>query len=138
MSDFSDLCPLFNTGVYSELTLPYLNTASISSTAECGGFKFGRSVIVTDAYLMKHTTLTTSTDAYKILLDKATSYAAATKTTFASYTISETVTVQAIGKPLAMTVTDKTFGASDYILVTTGGSEGGGRYVSLIVQYKEK
>lgn len=138
MSDFSDLCPLFNTGVYHEITLPYINLASVSSTAEKCGYIFGRSVIVTAAYVIKHTTLTTSTDSHKILLDKATSYGASTKTTFASFTVSETVTVQAVGEPVAMTVTSKTFSATDALTVTCDGSEGGAKHSSIIVRFKDK
>jgi hypothetical protein len=138
MSDFSDLCPLFNTGVYGEVTLPYLVLASISSTSEAGGYIFGRSVIVTAAYNIKHTTIASTTDSFTILLDHGTSYGAATKTTFASHVVSKTVIVQAIGEPVAMTVTAKTFGATDALTVTTDGAESGAKHHSIIVRFKEK
>lgn len=137
MSDFSDLCPLFNTGVYSEITLPYINLASRSSTQEFeGGLPFGRSVIVTAAYVKKHTDIST-TASLTIKLAKAASWAA-TRTVFASLVLSGTTTTQALGKYLAMTVTAKTFGATDVLNLQSSAAEANAKHVSIIVRYKEK
>ena len=71
-------------------------------------------------------------------MDHGTSYGAATKTTFASHVVSKTVTVQAVGEPVAMTVTATTFSATDALTVTTDGEEGGAKHHSLIIRFKEK
>ena len=60
MSDFSSLCPLFNTGVYSEVTFPNIVVKSISTTTAIGpGIPFGRSVIVTSAYVRRQADIST-------------------------------------------------------------------------------
>lgn len=64
MSDFGELCPLFNTGVYNELTLSTIwqsTLTDISTTtnvldatvsgAGYGRFTFGRTVVVTGAFM---------------------------------------------------------------------------------------
>ena len=141
MSDFSDLCPLFNTGVYSEITLPYVSLASRTTSQVIAGTPaFSRSVIVTHAYVAKHTTFAGTCTSLKALLYKAGSWATAyaSKTVFASYTLSTTVATQIRGKPLAMTVTATTFGATDVLCLLASKSEAGARHVDVIVRYKEK
>ena len=138
MSDFSDLCPLFNTGVYGEVTLPYMEIASISSTDEAGGYLFGRSVVVTDAYVIKHTTLTSTTDSFKMILVKSPTWASATRTIFASFQVSKTLATQAVDMPAAMTVTDTTFGATDVVMVTCDGLDSAAKSTSMIIRFKEK
>ena len=138
MSDFSALCPLFNTAVYSELTLPYISTTSRSTTNKFeGGIPFSRSVIVTHAYVKKHTTFTATATALKLALCKAASWAA-TRTVFATVILSATITTQAIGKYLPFTVTAKTFGATSVLNLKALKKEAGGKTVSVIVRYKEK
>lgn len=138
MSDFSDLCPLFNTGMYSELTLPYFTLTARSTTNQFeGGFPFGRSVIVTAAYVKKHTTPTSTTAAITVKLAKAATWAA-TQTVFASKKLSKTTTTQVVGRYLTMTVTAKTFGATDVLHVVSGSKETIGEHVSILVRYKEK
>jgi len=137
MSDFSDLCPLFNTGVYGEFVFPYVSVSAVSSTEGTGGYIFGRSVIVTAAYVTKHTTVPSTTDAFTLKLAKAATFAA-TITVFASYKISKTVTTQKIGKLLAMTVTAKTFGATDVLLLSSSGVQQNAKRQNVYVRFKEK
>lgn len=141
MADFSALCPLFNTGVYSEVTFPMIPMTSKTTSAMFNyGFCFGRSVIVTAAYVQKVTTFGTTCTAAKIKLAKAaaasTTYAL--RTVFASYTLSGSSTVQATGKWLTMTVSAKTFGATSVLHVHSSKSEVGAKNVNLIIRYKEK
>ena len=137
MSDFSDLCPLFNTGVYGEITLPYVNLASRSTTNKFeGGLPFGRSVIVTAAYVKKHTDIST-TASMTLKISKAATYSA-TQTVFSSFKLSGTTTTQALGKYLTMTTTAKTFGATDVLHLASSAKETNQKHVSVIVRYKEK
>jgi hypothetical protein len=141
MSDFSDLCPLFNTAVYSEIQLPYISLVSRTTSQLFAGLPaFSRSVIVTHAYVKKHTTFAATCTALKVELLKAATWATAfaSKTVFASLTLSSTVTTQIVGKYLAMTVTAKTFGATDVLNVLCAKSEAGARHVDIMVRYKEK
>jgi hypothetical protein len=141
MSDFSDLCPLFNTAVYSEITLPYVSLASKTTSENITGTPaFSRSVIVTHAYIKKHTTFAATCTALKALLYRAGSWATAyaSKTVFASFTLSATVTTQIRGKYLAMTVTAQTFTATDVLALMVNKSEAGARMVDVLVRYKEK
>ena len=138
MSDFSSLCPLFNTGMYSELTLPSVSLAARSTTNKfLGGIPFSRSVIVTHAYVAKLTTFTATATALKIALCRAATWAA-TRTVFATIILSATVTTQARGKFLPFTVTAKTFSATQVLHLKSLKNEAGGKNVSVIVRYKEK
>jgi len=137
LSDFSDLCPLFNTGMYSEVTFPYVSLSAVSTTEGIGGYIFGRSVIVTAAYVAKHTNIPSSTDAFKVKLALAATYGASL-TVFASYKVSNTTTTEAVGKYCAMTVTAKTFGATSVLLISNDGAEAAAQHQSIIVRYKEK
>lgn len=138
MSDFSSLCPLFNTGVYSELTLPYISLASRSTTNNFeGGIPFSRSVIITHAYVKKHTTFAATATAVKLALCRATSFASA-KTVFATVILSSTITTQKIGKYLPFTVTSKTFSATQTLNLKALKKEAGAKNVSVVIRYKEK
>ena len=138
MSDFSSLCPLFNTGMYSEITLPYISLTSRSTTNKFeGGIPFSRSVIVTHAYVKKHTTFTATATAVKLALCRAASWAA-TRTVFATIVLSATVTTQAVGKYLPFTVTAKTFSATQVLNLKALKKEAGAKNVSVVVRYKEK
>lgn len=137
MSNFSDLCPLFNTGVYSELTLPSVIVKSISTTTKIGpGVPFGRSVIVTHAYVRRQTDIST-TVTYTAKLAKAASWSA-TQTVFASCKISATTTTYPVGRYKAMTVTAKTFSATDVLHIANSKNEANMTTVDFIIRYKEK
>jgi len=138
MSDFSNICPVFKAGMYSELTFPYIDLASRSTTNNFGGnFAFGRSVIVTAAYVRKQSTFAGTCTAMKLKIGKAASWAA-TLSVFASVTLSATITTQAVGKYLGFTTTAKTFGATDVLRFQSGKSEAGAKIVDVMVRFKEK
>ena len=140
MSDFSDLCPLFNTGVYSEITFPLITVAAISTTTTIGpAVPFSRSVIVTHAYV-KRTADISSTVTYTVKLAKMAAWRVkvASGTVFASCKISSTATAYPITRYKAMTVTAKTFGASDLLVVVNSKKETNMTTLDIIVRYKEK
>lgn len=137
MSDFSALCPLFNTGVYSEVTFPGIVAGAISTTTSLGpGIPFGRSVIVTAAYVRLRTDIS-STVTFTAKLAKAASWAA-TRTVFASCKISATSTAYTVRRYKAMTVTAKTFSATDVLHIVGSKNETNMKSIDVVVRYKEK
>ena len=137
MSDFSSLCPLFNTGVYKEITFPWIVATSISTTTSLGpGIPFGRSVIVTAAYARLRTDIS-STVTFTAKLAKAASWAA-TRTVFASCKITNTNTAYTNKRYKAFTVTSKTFSATDVLHICSSKSEANMETIDVIVRYKEK
>jgi hypothetical protein len=138
VSDFSALCPLFSTGVYSELTLPYCNAGGVSLTEVVdAGYPFGRSVIITAAYLKKHTLFSATATGTKLYLCRQTS-ASGTATVFASIVLSATDTVVVPKQWAAFTVTATTFTATQVLAVRANKARTGMKHVSVIVRYKEK
>ena len=141
MSDFSDLCPLFNTGVYNEIMAPSMTLTSISTTNHLFRFPpFGRSVIVTDFYANKLTTFAATCTAIKLILKRGATAgtAAGSKTAFASVTLSATVTTQTKGEFLTGTCTDTTFSATQILSIHTSKKEAGAKTSHAIIRYKEK
>jgi hypothetical protein len=149
MSDFSELCPLFDTGVFHEIVFPGLNMTLTAETcnalegsctagaAHSGNFTFGRTVVVTKAFLRRWTAnAITST----IHLDHRTT-AGAAQTIFGTWIISVTQTLKEVKYTwLAMTqAADKTFTSSEILGMCIGGGtlSSGGEY-DLIVRYREK
>ena len=147
MSDFSSLCPLFNSGVYNELTIPYIAFTGCSTTnnvlagvytraANPGSLKFQRSVIVTKVFCAK--VGTPATAAIYAAVRMATTGTAA-MTAFASITMSTTSTVYKVNHFKAMTqAANQTFLAADvlgFTLVTAKTDPG---IASFIVRYKDK
>jgi hypothetical protein len=139
MSDFSSLCPIFNTGVYHEITLPVrIPTSVTSSTTRVGGICFGRSVIVTAAYIAKQTANTSTTANLTVKLYRAASFAAA-NTSFATLKISKTVTAVPLDKMAAMNVAAKTFSATQWLIVRYSKATATARSIRpIIVRYKDK
>jgi len=140
-TDFSALCPLFNTGMYSELTFPgpFALASVASTTTKFAGLIFGRSVIVTAAYAAKMTALASSTANCTVKLYRAASWAGAA-TVFASLKLSKTTTVQILKKPLAFTVAAaKTFSATQMLIIRESKATASGKSIQgVIVRYKEK
>lgn len=146
MSDFSQLCPLFSTGVYSEVSIANIGFSSISTTnnamvgaltaaANPGSFKFQRTVVVTKVYIAKHTNPGTKPI---ILAKRRAGTGTAVGTAFASLAITTTTTKNPIARVKSMTTTAKTFLAADVLSFTAKTLKtGGGRY-HFIVRYKEK
>lgn len=139
MADFSALCPLFNTGVYNELAVVRsFSAASRATTTKWGIPVFGRTVVVTAAYVAKLTTQLATATALKVALCRAASWAA-TRTVFATLNLSSTITTQVIRKPLAMTMaTAKTFSATQVLTLKFLTNEAGGKGIDVWIRYKEK
>ena len=141
MSDFSDLCPLFNTGVYNEIQVPYINLASRTTSEHFWTLPpFGRSVIVTDFYVSKLTTFAATCTALHLIMFRAATKGTARggATAFASIILSATATVQPLGRALTGTTTDTTFSATQILKFFCSKSEVGAKHVSVVIRYKDK
>jgi hypothetical protein len=147
MSDFSELCPLFNTGVFSEITFPYVRLsvatncgnylfASAAAAASGSGyFTFGRTVVITDAWLRKQVLA----ESYAAVLLKHHTSINAVGTEFASLTVSVSITGQTPYYAwIPMNVTDTTFTATDILGLCTFSVTTSGGVVDLMIRYKEK
>jgi hypothetical protein len=147
MSDFAELCPLFSTGVFNELVFPNVHLtdctlcgnvlrASIAAMASTdSAFTFGRTVIVTNAWLKKRNV---NESAVVAVLQHHTS-GNAVGTIFASLTVSVSVTGQTpLYAWIPMTVTEKTFTSSEVLgLAALSVVVSAGSY-DLMIRYKEK
>jgi len=145
MSDFSELCPLFNTGVYSEIMFPNISMSLITAcgnamlgtltASSLADFTFGRTVIVTNAWLRKRAANTTQTTMH--LNHHATKLAAGTG--FATLTVSITATGMEVGYgyvPMNVT-TETTFTSAAVLgLAPLAGADSGA--YDLLIRYKEK
>jgi hypothetical protein len=141
MADFSALCPLFSTGVYNDVKIyDGLVTTARSTTTRFGIPPFGRSVIVTAAYIAKLTTFAATCTALKIALLRAASWSSATRTIFATFNLSATAATQICRKPLAFTIASaKTFSATQVLQLKFLKKEGGGaKTCDVWLRYKEK
>ena len=147
MSDFSELCPLFNTGVYSEVTFGYQTFSSISTTMNALGglvnsttkpasFKFNRTVVVTSVWCQRIVTCGSSSI---ILAERRASSGSAAQTAFASLVVSTTVTTHPKGAWRQMTqASNKTFLAADVLGFAVKTQTATAGVLGFIVQYKEK
>ena len=147
MSDFSSLCPLFNTGVYNEMTIPYVHFTGVSITANAiagvktraanpGSLKFQRTVVVTKIFCAKNGTPGTAAVYTAVRL---ASTGTAAMTAFASITVSTTSTVYCVNKYKAMTqASNQTFLAADVLGFTLKTAKTDPGIASFIVRYKEK
>jgi len=147
MSDFSELCPLFTTGVYKELTIGVVGFTGLSSTMNAlmgavikatkpCSLKFDRTVVVTKIFAhAKHSGATGVT----IFAKRHLSAGTAAGTVFASITFSTTVTLKHKGSLHAMTqAANKTFLAADVLGFSNKTKKTDGGLFSFIVRYKEK
>ncbi len=147
MSDFSELCPIFATGVFNEITFPAIdmNAISLSGNALYGSlfpsitmngyFTFGRTVVVTGAFARR--TVANSV-AVHLYLKHFTS-AVAAGTVFGTGTITPTISVLDNYAYMPFTVSEKTFTSTDILGLapSLGAAASMGTY-DLIVRYKEK
>lgn len=102
MSDFSELCPVFNTGVFREMLFPNIKMTNVSTTAnaltgtdDCqasslGNWLFSRTIIITEAWVKK---ISSAGAAETMTLQHKTS-ARAAGTNFATLNITVTITGQ--------------------------------------------
>jgi hypothetical protein len=147
MSDFGELCPLFNTGVFSEITFPHVRMsdtticanylmASVAAMASGSGyFTFGRTVVITKAYMRKQVL---GDSAVVAVLQHHTSINAI-GTVFASLTFTVSVTgFTPYYAWIPMTVTDTTFSATDILGLAAASVVVSAGIYDLIIRYKEK
>ncbi|MHA2062083.1 MAG: hypothetical protein ACW963_07325 [Candidatus Sifarchaeia archaeon] len=149
MSDFSELCPLFNTGVFQELTFHnvkmshitavgnvFLGTLTAGATTKPGIFTFGRTVVVTDCFIKKNEEVKGLT--ILRLMHHTSQLAAGTE--FMSYQMSITAsTVELYYTWVPMNVTTSATFTSDEVLgltVATGSAASGGVF-DVMLRYKE-
>jgi len=146
MSDFGELCPLFNTGVFNEITFPGIAMTNITACGNAldhtltesslGGFTFGRTVVVTGCFVRK---IVNPTYGQSLVLEHKASRLAC-GTAFGTTVASITLTGMGVSYTwVGMTVTDTTFTSNEVLGLTVGTStaSGGGTY-DIMVRYKEK
>lgn len=151
MSDFSELCALFNTGVFNEVVFPNIPMTAVSSTSNAldgtlpltvsadrdGVFTFGRTVVVTGAFVRRR--VANSVEA-ALLIGHRTSLRAAI-TVFGSLTIPATASSQELWYTWApFTISaSKTFTSAEILNfgIATAIAGSAGTY-DLMVRYKEK
>lgn len=146
MSDFGELCPLFNTGVFSEILFPGIRMTDVTlcgnaldhtlTASSLGNFTFGRTVVVTGCYVRK---VASAAIAQSLELQHKTSRLAA-GTTFGTMVVSNTITGMAVGQTwVGMTVAEKTFTSSEVLGLTVAvGTAASGGIFDILVRYKEK
>jgi hypothetical protein len=147
MSDFSELCPLFTTGVYGEIginklvfdgistTMNAINGAVIKATKP-GSLKFDRTVIVTKIFVNK---ITNPGTGIILTAKRHLSTGTAAGTVFASIKASTTATVWYPGAYKKMTqAANKTFLAADVLGFSNKTKKTDGGDFAFVVRYKEK
>lgn len=159
MSDFGELCPLFNTGVYNEVTFMNIDggtavyaTLSYNMLEGIGGgaalqiaegladvsvsmFCFGRTVVVTDGWIQRYATNKTAQNLYF----KHKISATAAGTTFATATITSTLSLFTTNQFQRITVASTTFTSSEVLglIIGTITADTIGKY-NIILRYREK
>lgn len=146
MSDFGEICPLFNTGVFSEILFPGIRMTDVTlcgnaldhtlTADSIGDFTFGRTVVVTGCYVRKNASA--AIDQSLELQHKTSRLAIGT--TFGTLVVANTVTGMAVGQTWkGMTVTEKTFTSSEVLGLTVAvGTAASGGIFDIMVRYKEK
>jgi hypothetical protein len=150
MSDFSELCPIFNTGVFNEITFPNINMCAITLSGNAlygslfpsitmqGYFTFGRTVVITEAFVRRldASSVTISVNLYL----KHFSSVAAAGTVFASASVtSVTANLDPHAYyPFTFSVS-QTFTSTDILgLAPSVGAVSGVGSFDLIVRYRDK
>ena len=149
MSDFSEMCPLFGTGVYNELhigristtlytaaTMNFLNGPCDLDTAPCS-FSLGRTVVVTNMWVRRLTTCASETTS--IFIGRQSDTGTAPATIFGTLTLASAVTafpdIRGHWNPVT-TISSFTVNSDDYLFVGCSGV--GETTVDILVQYREK
>jgi hypothetical protein len=148
MSDFSELCPLFSTGVYHEITTGWvcfsgmtvaMNALAGTGTAAAhpGSLKFGRTVVVTKIYGQKKGAATSE---IIILAHRRAGTGTAALTAFASLAMSLTDAKEyRPGRIKVFTQTSaKTFLAADVLGFAAKTAVTDAGVYSFIVRFKDK
>jgi len=146
MSDFGELCPLFETGVFNEVMFPNITMTGVTACGNAmwgtltftkeGYFTFGRTVVVNAAFIRR--VGATVEGAMILQLMHHASHTTA-GTVFGTFTVSTTGDGLDKLTWAPMTVSDKTFTSSEILGFTmlTGTALSAGVY-DLIVRYKDK
>ena len=145
MSDFSEICPLFNTGVFRELLFPTLSMDAVSLSANAldnitpgdsqGVFVFSRTVVVTAGWIRK---MVQPSATIQLSLKHLTS-CNADATEIGSIVMLMTVSGQAVKQTWCpMTVTETTFTSAAGVGLSVGtySATVAGVY-DLMLRYKE-
>jgi hypothetical protein len=147
MSDFSELCPLFSTGVYKELCIHNIGVTGLSTTNNAlvgalakatypGSLKFQRSVVVTKCY---HRADAAPATAVILLLKRHLATGTAAGTAFASISCSITSAVYTKNRYNAMTqAANKNFNAADVLGIAIKATCATGGKHSFIIRFKER
>ena len=148
MSDFGELCPIFNAGVFNEIVFPNVDMIGItlsgnalvgslaSSITMQGYFTFGRTVVVTAAFVRR---TSANSVAVNLWLRRHTSQTAA-GTVFATCTITPTLSIldNHAYKPFTFS-SSFTFSSTDILgLAPSLGAAGSMGTYDLIVRYRDK
>ena len=154
MSDFSELCPLFTTGVYNELYLGtmtvsqlslgtnnFLSSAGDPATAPTS-LGFGRSVVVTEVWAKRHGTCTAYTATLCILIGRRTGSGTATISPFGTLTLSVSSAVAGYVPQLRwipIGPTSFTLHTADFLHIgVLSDEQDSAEQIEFIVQYREK
>ena len=148
MSDFGELCPLFNTGVFNEITFPAVDMNHItlsgnalygslaSSITMNGNFSFGRTVVVTAAFARRYSN---ANSVWVTLWLKHLTSATAAGTAFGTISITPTLSIQDYYAWKPGVVTAKTFTSSEILGIAPSlGAAGSMGQYDFIIRYKEK
>jgi len=145
MSDFSELCPIFQTGVLKEITFPYIPFSAVTACgnaflgtltfSKAGYFTFGRTVVVTEAYVRR--VGATVEGALILQLNHHTSETAV-GSVFGTFTVSTTGSGMDALTWAKFAVSDKTFTSSDVLGISPlTGSAGSAGVYDIMLRYKE-
>jgi len=145
MADFGELCPLFNTGVFKEVTFPYIPMSAVTACgnaflgtltfSKAGYFTFGRTVVVTDAYVRR---VGATVEGAMILQLKHHTSETAAGTTFGTFTVSTTGSGMDALTWAKFATTSKTFTSNELLGLSplTGSAASAGVY-DIMLRYKE-
>ena len=148
MSDFSELCPLFNTGVFSEITFPNIDMDDITLSGNAfygslwpsvtmgGFFTFGRTVVVTGVFARRYSN---ANSVFISLWLRHHSAEGTVGTVFGTVSITTDLGVLDYYAWMPGVVTAKTFTSSEILGIapSLGAAASMGQY-DIIVRYKEK
>lgn len=155
MSDFGELCPLFNTGVYNELylgtfstsvyytsttlTLNWMSNPSVPPDVPAS-FRFGRTVVVTGWWVRKKIANNNSADVY-IYLGRRTGTGTAAASVFGAATFSIGITAfpDIVNNWRCASITaSMTLATADCLNFSNSVGENDGPTVDIMIQYREK
>lgn len=148
MADFSELCPLFNTGVYHEVTFPLIDLNAITASGNAlvgslassitmpGAFTFGRTVVITAAYARRTSANSVEVNLY---LKRHTSQTAV-GTIVGTCSVTPTISIQDNYNYRPFTLAASfTFASTDLLgLAPSLGAAGSMGTYDLIVRFRDK